>query len=264
MKTLTEIYESIISKFKKKTNLDVYKGSVLDKYTVSISDSLEDVYQEIENNKNPHIYTSLSGSNIDSLGILVGCPRRENEDDSSYLYRVINWNTSNQCGNGTAIETSLMNLTYASNAQYVPYTQGVATATVYVIPKSLDKNTIDAAINEVQERLVNVVSSTTYVDILVPEILKVSIIAYLSVYKDEENVKANISEKFKEYINNIATGDYLEVGQLNKIGFNETNASYFSVSSVMINNEELADLKIVQTMDKKFVFDNIVWNIVEG
>jgi hypothetical protein len=263
MKFIEDIYNSIINKFKKKTNLDIYKGSVMDKYTVSISDALQDVYQEIEDNKNPHIYTKLSGSDIDSMGLLVGCPRRENEDDSSYLYRMVNWNTSHQCGNTTAIETALMNLSYASIAKYVPYTQGVATATVYVIPKSLDDNTIKLAINEVEDRLKDVVSSTTYINIIIPDILKITVNCYLSVYKDLENVKNNIAEKFKDYINNIPTGDYLEVGQLNKIGTNESNVNYFSISTVLINEEELYDLKVIQTIDKKFVFDNIIWNIVE-
>ena len=66
MKSLSDIYNSLINKFKKKTNLDIYKGSVMDKYNIAIADSLHDVYQEIENNKNPHIYTNLSGSDIDS------------------------------------------------------------------------------------------------------------------------------------------------------------------------------------------------------
>lgn len=262
MKSLSDIYNSLINKFKKKTNLDIYKGSVMDKYNIAIADSLHDVYQEIENNKNPHIYTNLSGSDIDSMGLLVGCARRENEDDSSYLYRVVNWNTSNQCGNATAIETALMNLKYSSFAKYVPYTQGVATATVYDIPKSLDDNTVKAAFNEIQERLKDVVSNTSYVEIKVPEILKISMVIYLSTYKDENNVKINIEDNIKNYINNIPVGEYLEVGQLNKIGVDEPNVSYFFISSVLINDKELDDLKIIQTIDKKFVFDKIIWNIV--
>lgn len=262
MKTIEEIYESLISKFKKRTKLDIYKGSVMDKYSVAVSDSLHDVYQEIEDNKNPHIYTKLSGSDIDSAGLLFGCARMENEDDASFLYRMVNWNTSNQCGNATAIETALMNLTYASNAQFVPFTQGVATGTVYIIPNTLDEETINLAIEEVKERLKDVTSETTYVEYIIPEILPVHIVAYLSVYKDEDNVKANIESKMEDYINNIAPGDYLEVGQLNKIGVTENNSNYFTISSVIINDEELLDLKVIQTLNKKFVFDKITWNMV--
>lgn len=262
MLTLSEIYSNIVTSFKKKTNLDIYKGSVMDKYTVSVSAGLKDAYQEIENNKNPHIYTNLSGSNIDGVGILVGCTRQADESDSNYLYRMINWNTSNQTGNSTAIDTALLNMTYASNVTYIPYTQGVATATAYIIPKSLDDETISNAITETKARLANVVSKSTCVEYVVPTILKVQVVCYLSVYKDEENVKANINDKFETYINNIAPGSLLEVGQLDKFGNAEINASYFSVSSVIINGVELQDLSVIQQLTKKFVFDSITWNMV--
>ncbi len=96
--------------------------------------------KEIEKNKNPHIFTKLEGSDIDSMGILVGCARRANEDDRTYLYRMINWNTANQTANATAIEAALTTLDYSSNVTYVPYTHGVGTATAYIIPKDLEKS----------------------------------------------------------------------------------------------------------------------------
>jgi hypothetical protein len=262
MPSLSEIYSNILSSFKSKTNLDIYQGSVIDKYSISVSEGLEAAYQEIEDNKNPHIYTNLSGSNIDSAGILVGCSRQNNESDSTYLYRMINWNTSNQCGNSTAIDNALINMTYASNVTYTPYTHGVATATAYIIPKSLDDATIENAIVETKERLTNVVSKTTYVEYKVPNILKVQAVVYMSVYKDEDNIKTNINNKFETYINNLAPGELLEVGQLNKIGTDETNVSYFSISSVIIDGEELQTLSATQKLESKFVFDSITWNMV--
>lgn len=262
MKSLQEIYESIINNFKNKTKLNIYKGSIIDKYTVSVSSAIEDAYKEIEKNKNPHIYTNLSGSDIDSTGILVGCPRRENEDDYSYLYRMLNWNISNQCGNDIAFETALMNLKYSSNATPIPFTQGVGTCTIYIIPKSLDDKTQALAIEEVKERIKHIKSKTSYIEYLIPKILKTNLIIYLSVYRDEENVKNNITKKIEDYINNIAPGEKMELGVLNKIGNAELNASYFSISSVIIDNKELQDLNVVQKLEEKFVFDSITWNMV--
>lgn len=260
--SLSEIYNNIVASFKTKTNLDLYEGSVIDKYTISTSAAIEDAYTEIENNKNPHIYTNLSGSDIDSVGILVGCSRYSGESDSTYLYRMVNWNTSNQTGNSTAINTALTNMTYASNVNYTPYTHGVATATAYIIPISLDDTTVANAIAETKTRLAGVISESTYVEYVVPEILKVQVVCYMSVYKDEDTIKTNINSKFETYINNLAPGDSLEVGQLNKIGTDETNVSYFSVSSVIIGGTELQDLSIVQQLTSKFVFDAITWNMV--
>lgn len=262
LKNLKEIYDSILSTFKSKTNLNIHNGSVIDKYTISIASAIENIYKEIENNKNPHIYTNLSGQDIDSVGILVGCPRRENEDDSSYLYRMLNWNVSNQCGNNIAFETALMNLKYSSIATPIPFTQGVGTSTIYIIPKSLDEKTKELAIEEVKERIENIKPKTSYIEYLIPKILKTSLVIYLSVYRDEENVKENITKKIEDYINNIAPGEKLELGALNKIGNAELNSNYFSVSSVIIDNKELQDLNIVQKLEEKFVFDAITWNMV--
>jgi hypothetical protein len=84
----------------------------------------------------------------------------------------------------------------------------------------------------------------------------------MSVYKDEDNIKTNINNKFETYINNLAPGELLEVGQLNKIGTDETNVSYFSISSVIIDGEELQTLSATQKLESKFVFDSITWNMV--
>lgn len=260
MKNLNDIYKSIIERFKKSSKLDIAEGSVIDTYTNSVAAGISDVYEEIENNKNPHIFTNLKGKDIDSMGMLVGCPRRPEEDDKSYLYRMINWNTSNQASNSTAIETALMELSFSSNATHVPFTQGVGTATVYIIPKKISE--AENAIKEVKERLSKVVSKSSYIEYVIPKILPVKLIIFASIPKDINNVKDNITKKIEDYINGIAPGDYLEIGKINKLGINEQNVDYFSVSQMYISNDEVQDFKVVQKLEEKFLFDEIIWNMV--
>ena len=262
MKTVEQIYNSIINKFAKLTSLNIRKGSVIDKFTLAVAYAIYYVYQYIEEIRNPHIYTNLKGSDIDSAGILVGCVRQENETDNSYLYRMISWNTNNQCANLTAINNSLMNLTYSSNATYVPLTHGVATGTVYVIPIKLTDDIKEAAINEAKARVSEVSSGSSYIDYVIPKILKVQVNCYLSVYKAENDVTGNISAAFEKYINNIAPGSYLEIGELNKIGTTMDNVNYFNISEVIIDNEIMMGLEKLQTLKEKFVFDKINWNMV--
>lgn len=260
MKTLDDIYNSLREKFYNRTKLEVAEGSVIDNYFNSVSCGIEEAYNEIENNKNPHIFTKLQGSDIDSMGMLVGCVRRADEDDKTYLYRMINWNTSNQASNSTAVETALSSMTYASNVTYVPFTQGVATATAYIIPKKLEN--ADLAIAETKERLEQVISTGTYVDYVVPTLLPVRLVAYISASRDLDNVKENITAKVQEYINNIAPGDNLEIGAINKIGVNEANVDYFSLTQMYINNKEHQEITAVQKLEEKFLFDEIIWNVV--
>lgn len=262
MKTLRQIYDSILNRFNKKTKLDIYPGSVIDKFTISVSSGIEEVYEEIERNKNPHIYTNLKGSDIDSCGILVGCSRQENEDDQNYLYRMINWNTNNQTSNYTAIENALINLKYSSNAQFYPYTQGVGTGTIYIIPKSLDIDTIDNAIKEVKDNVEPIKGATSYITYVVPKILKVDVIVLYNAYKNIDECKNNIHDKFETYINSIPPGEYLNFGELNKLGNDEVNISYLQIGDVIIDGKQLKTLKQIQTIDKKFVLGDITWEEV--
>lgn len=262
MKSLTQIYNDLNTNFNKKTDLKIAEGSVLDSFLLSTSEALKAAYDEIEKNKTPHIYTSLTGDKIDGLGLLVGCTRKNNESDENYLYRVLNWNTNNQACNETAIEIALMDMEYSSYAKHVPYTHGVGTATVYVIPKSLDETTCQLALKEAKEKLKSVVSKSSYIEYIIPKILPVVIKVFVNIFKDEDSVKKNIEEKFKEYINNIAPGDSLSIGELNKIGMDENNITYFIVSNVFINEQEMDSIQAIQKLEEKFVFNKIVWEMV--
>lgn len=262
MKNLTDIYDSITKRFKDNTQLDIAEGTVIDSFVLGAASGIEEAHKEIERNKNPHIYTKLKGSDIDGVGMLVGCLRQPNENDVNYLYRVINWNTSNQASNITAINNAVVNMQFASNVTYVPYTQGVGTGTAYIIPKSLDDDIKEKAIAETKDKLSKVISKSSYTEYIIPKILYVDIYVYMSVYKDELNVKENISKKFEEYINNIAPGDKFEIGQLNRIGISEQNVSYFAVSNVIIDGKEMQDIDRIQVLEEKLVFNKINWNMV--
>ena len=260
MKTLDQIYKSIKETYYKRTKLEIAEGSVIDNFVNSVSDGIEEVYKTIENNKNPHLFTKLQGSDIDSMGMLVGCARRPDEDDQTYLYRMINWNTSNQASNNTAVETALTSMNYASNVTYVPLTQGVGTATAYIIPKKLENS--DLAIAETKQRLKDVISIGTYVDYVIPKLLPVKLVVYIAAHRDLDNIKVNIARKVENYINNIAPGDKLEIGAINKIGVNETNVNYFSLTQMYVNNKEYQEISMIQKLEEKFLFDEIIWNVV--
>ena len=93
--------------------------------------------------------------------------------------------------------------------------------------------------------------------------LPVRIVAYISVARDMDTIKSNIESKVETYINSIAPGEDLEIGKLNKIGVNENNVNYFSVAQLYVDDKEIQELSIVQLLESKFLFDEIVWNEVE-
>ena len=83
IKSFGEIYESIKSKFYNKTKLDIEKGSVIDMFTSSIAEEIEDAHKVIEDNKKPYLFTKQSGKELDSTGYFVSCPRYANESDTN-------------------------------------------------------------------------------------------------------------------------------------------------------------------------------------
>jgi len=259
MRTSDTIQKDISARFEDKTIKKIQEGSVIDMYNVSVSETLEDVYQEIEDSKNPHIFTGLTGQALDDTGFWVNCPRHVGENDKNYMYRLMNWMLKNEASNTTAIQDSLLNLEFASNVDYVPFTKGSGTATCYVIPKFYDAATISSALAEAALIVKKIASPSLFVEYIIPAIRAVKLQIFVDSTGDIDLIKSNIQQKIKEYINTIPPKQFLKVGEINRIGVNEPNVDYFSVLALIIDNEEVKDIEILQEIDSKFLFDEIIW-----
>ena len=260
MKTSEEVYESLKSNFEDKINDSIQTGSVIDIYNKTIADECRDMYQYIEDNKNPYLFTNTFGEDLDSLGYWVNLTRETDETDEHYKYRLKDWLLTSEASNTTAISNSLLNPQYASNIQYVPYTYGSGTATCYIIPLEYEEETINAALEEAADLIKDVVSPSLYVEYIVPSIRAVRLHCFLSITGDETTIKSNIITKVQEYINGIAPGDYLSVGDIIRLGINETGVEYFNVISLFIDEEVNTDIEIIQELETKFLFDSISWS----
>lgn len=259
MKTSDTIQKDIALRFEDKVLKKTQEGSVIDMYNVAVSETLEEVYQEIEDSKNPHIFTGLTGQALDDTGFWVNCPRKVGEDDQNYIYRLMNWTLKNEASNTTAIQDSLLNLTFASNVDYVPFTKGSGTATCYVIPKFYNSETISGALAEAATIVKKIASPSLFVEYIIPAIRAVKLQVFLDSSEDLLLIKSNIEQKIKTYINAIPPGQYLKVGEINKIGVNEPNVDYFSVLALIIDDDEEKGIEILQEIDSKFLFDEMIW-----
>ena len=261
MRETTDIHDSLIERLEHNLNNTIKEGSMLDMVAYSYADESRAMYQEIEDAKNPHLFTNTWGDDLDSLGYWVNLTREDGEDDNTYKYRLKDWVFSAEASNTKAISNSLLNLEYASNVDYVPYTHGCGTGTCYVIPKSYDEDIIVAALEEAAERIKDVVSPSLYVEYLVPTIRAVKLNCFITYGDvDESMVRNTITSRIREYINAIAPGDFLKVGELLRIGLGVTGTEYFNVMSVIIDEENVIDLEIVQELETKFIFDEIIWS----
>jgi hypothetical protein len=260
LKSLNEIYEGIRTKFFNKTKLDIEEGTAIDSYVMASSEAIHEAHVEIENNKNPHIYTGLKEESLDELGLLLQVPRYPNENDKSYLYRLMNWKLNSEASNATAIENSLMNMKYASMVTYIPLTHGTSTGTAYIIPKDYNNDSVDKAIYETINRLTEVVSPSVYITYLIPKPKKIKLVAYItSENGDMKYIQENIKRKVQDYINSIPPGEKLEIGAINKIGVNEDKVNYFKIAQVYVSDKVTTSLSLLQTTEDKFLFEDIIW-----
>lgn len=259
-KSATEIYTDINEAFYKATGKDYRAGSALGFFTDAVSRSLEAAHNEIDNNKNPHIYTNLSGTDLDKFGTMVNIPRESFENDNTYLYRLLNWTYLKAGANKTSINDSLLNLTYSSNAEYYPGVYGAGTGIVYIIPKEYETDTMQKALEEAKERIADVISPESYTEYIIPTPIAVKIVCYLtSKYGDIAYLKSQAESVIKEYVNGIAPNDYLSIGEINKMIINMNSVDMFSVDGIYLDDTRNYSNKIMQDIETKLLFDSIVW-----
>jgi hypothetical protein len=266
IKTFVEIYNSLKENFLNRTNVDVAPRSVIDMFLKSVSDILHQIYNEIENNKKPYLFTNQKGEELDSTGYFLQCPREEGESDENYLFRLSNWTQRNAACNEQAILDKCKELKFSSNQSYVPYTKGVGTGTLYVIPLSYEADAITRALTEAQEKVSPVISPSSIINFLVPEPVYIKLVAYLDVKagSDKELIKRTIQNNVKAYVNSVPPGTNLFLGEINNIGLDTDNVEYFNVVQVFANDEEITSFEMLQTITSKFLFDQIIYWEVEN
>lgn len=264
MRTFLEIKNTLSDTLKKKIKDDFRPGSIIDFFLSAVANSEEQIYQEIEDAKNPHLYSKLKESNLDDMCSMVGLERRNEETDSTLLYRFHNWTLENAKANTTAISDALLNLEYASNVTYIPQVHGCGTGVAYIIPKTYETDIIEKALLETKKRLENVISPSLYVEYIVPQILSIQLQCDISFQDDidQEALKSIILLKIYEYINNIPPKDYVDLGTIEKIVLKMPEVRFFRVISYAINEKQQTSLRILQETDTKLMLNNIIWTVV--
>ena len=258
MKNRDSIYRDIGKRFRDRSGINMEHSPAMVFYTDAVSGALEDVYQKVYHIKTPYIFTDTSEDDLDGIGYLVNLPREAGEGDQSYRNRLMNWNLANQASNKTAIDNALTNLNYCSDAKYKEMTHGAGTGSVFIIPKDYEEK--EQAEQEVKDKIREVVSPGMYISYIFPEVKPVDIIACLRSEQGDVNfIQRRVKGEFEDYINAIAPGDPLEVGELNRIGYDQDQVDFFSILEVRVDGEAKRELAITQDIYSKFILDTVSW-----
>lgn len=261
MNNFEQTYTSIKDKFYNLSKIDVAKGSVIDMIFKSFSYMIAQSHEVIESNKKPYLFTKQKEDELDSTGYFLQCPRLPNESDDNYRYRLMKWTQRNATNNLEAINNEIKTLSFSSSATYVPFTNGIGTATVYLIPYKYNEDYIKNTIKEAKEVLDKVISPSSIVEYVVPEPVSVKLVSYIDVKEgsDLAYIKRQATNLIKDYINNIAPGDRLMLGKINNMILDIEGVEYFNVVQVYLNDEESTAFEILQTVSTKMLFDEMIW-----
>lgn len=259
-KTSDDAYKSLKTNFENRIGDSIQTGSVIDTYNKVIADECSEMYQYIEDSKNPYLFTRIYGDSLDDLSYWTQLTREDGESDEHFKYRLKDWVLSSEASNTTAIENSLLLTKVSSNIQYVPYTHGSGTGTCYVVPKHYDEENIRESLEEAERLLKDAISPSLYVEYIVPAMRGVKLNCFLSTSGDANTIKENIITSLQNHINSIEPGKYLNVGDLLKLGLNENGVEYFNIIDIYIDEEKLTDIRLIQELETKLLFDEIIWS----
>ena len=96
-----------------------------------------------------------------------------------------------------------------------------------------------------------------------PNVIPVKFLVQVcSVVGDMDYIKASAESQIKDYVNAIAPGEYLIISDINKIGLAIDNVDYFNVSMTYINGGSNANIRFLQQIDTKYIFDKVIWEEV--
>ena len=262
MREFEEIYQTIKERFYVNSGHRITDNSVMDMYTVSVADVYDIVYKDMEDMRNPHLYSKLREQSLDDLGFFMNIPRYTDESDGQYLYRLMNWRYTAESSNITAVNNALLRVQKSSSAEYLPMTNGSGTASVYIIPKEYTDENISESIAEAVIITEGIASPSVYVEYIVPDPTPVIIHAGIKGKggSDLETIKRNITLSVQEYVNSVAPKGYISIGEINRIGINEEMVEFFSVLQFFVDGEEKDEIEVLQPIDKKFLLDEIIWS----
>ena len=141
------------------------------------------------------------------------------------------------------------------------YSDGVGTATVYLIPYKYEEDYIKNTLAEAEEVLSKIISPGTIVEYMVPQPISVKLVCYLDVKdnSDSNYIQREAIKVIKEYINNIAPGERLMLGKINNMVLDIDGVEYFNVVQVYLNDKESTAFEILQTVSSKMLYDEIIW-----
>lgn len=234
-KTREEIQEEMFQALQTKTGINsTADGSMAKAFIDSFGDEIDNLYYVLEEIQKQAFLSTSYGMYLDLIGELLNTPRKENELDDEYRYRISQAVNVHAGGNKIAIEEKALSVMGVASIELRPYAFGTGSFIIYVYPEP--GYGTKAMLYDVKNAVKSVVSEGIYFEVAMPTDIPVSLdIAIMFNNNISDMEKRDIRNKVKlnieTYLNSMAKNQTLYINEI--------------ISITMNTNDNIIDMGIV-------------------
>jgi hypothetical protein len=169
-----------------------------------------------------HVQPLLShaqGNNLDLVGELLSCDRKDGEEDEDYRYRISKQSLTLASANETAVRLACLSVPGVDDVILKAYTHGTGSFAVYVVSDT--PQTPDSVLYDVNKALDGMkaygIRAAAFAPKLIPVELRARIIFDKKVVDlDRQMVRKQAEQLIKDSINQLSVGASLDPRELEK------------------------------------------------
>lgn len=217
-KTRDEILTSLMTNLKANTEVtDLDPGSIARAFCDVLSQSISDLYSDLDLTTTMGFVSTATGSFLDMIGKLLDCTRLTNETDANYRVRITNQVYVNAGANAISIRLKVLSIDGVQDVIMKEFTKGAGSFSIYVITSDVQPSTtLIASVQTIVEQYRAAgVQAEVLAPILIPLQLKVRLLFNSDVSDAEKTtIKQAAKQNLKSYIDNIGLGGTFTLNQV--------------------------------------------------
>lgn len=230
-------------------------GSIAKLFADIINKSISDFYETLSINHMQSFVTTAEGVYLDSIGTMLSCNRKLNEDDSDFRKRICSQTLTLANGNETAIRLAVLSCTDVEDVVLKKFSHGPGSLTIVPVTKYID----EPKIAEIEDAISDIVSYGEKVIVKAPTYKYVKFNISISITSstddvEQQNLKNEVRQSIIKYINSLRIGESILINELTqKIMQVDDRIINYSCDLFSINNQKCLFINQGCRWDEKFI-----------
>jgi len=240
-KTYDELIAEMTSYLAENTSINYFgEGSIAKAIVAANCRSIANYYDTFEYNLSMAFVSTAQGRFLDLIGQLLDCPRRANESDENYRYRIIHQVYIIPGSNEKAIRDKCMQVDNVRKVMIRPHVKGAGSFSIYVdvIDYKLREQTLQAVRNVVNNYMALGIAGEVVLPRYVPLHFNVTLTFKKQLTTAHKySILSQATQAIRDYINGLGAGEPFNTNQFifHVLNANEQIAS-LDVKRFMIND----------------------------